>query len=48
MKAPGAGTITADDQGLCEWIWEVGDARGEGLITITIDEITQDFLIHIN
>jgi hypothetical protein len=48
IKASGAGTITADDQGLCEWIWEVGEARGEGSITITIDEITQDFLIHIN
>lgn len=48
VNAPGAGTITADDQGICEWSWEVGEVRGEGTVTITIDEITQDFLIHIN
>ena len=43
----GLGTIIADSQGICNWQWDVGDAAGDGIATVTIDEITQDFTIEI-
>ncbi len=40
--------VTADSDGVCAWRWPVGGTPGEGIVTITLDEITQDFAIRIN
>jgi hypothetical protein len=44
----GTGTISADEQGVCAWIWEVGDVAGDGVVTVTIDEFEQAYLIVVN
>lgn len=46
-QAPGTGSITADSEGLCAWNWEVGTAEGIGTVTVTIDEISQEFSIEV-
>lgn len=46
-QAPGTGSITADEQGICRWEWEVGEQTGRAVVTIRIDQITQDFEIEI-
>lgn len=43
----GTGTIQADVEGICEWIWEVGEAEGYGKVRVIIDEIVQDYRIEI-
>lgn len=47
IEAQGTGTITADAKGICRWEWELGALEGTGTVTITIDEITQDFNLEI-
>lgn len=47
IEAQGTGTITADARGICRWEWELGSLEGTGTVTITIDEITQDFSLEI-
>lgn len=44
-QAQGTGAITADPQGICRWLWEVGDLEGVATVTVSIGEITQDFQI---
>ncbi len=46
-RAPGTGAITADGQGICHWEWELDAQTGKGLVTIRIDQITQDFALDI-
>jgi hypothetical protein len=46
-KAEGTGTITADANGVCTWIWEVGAVEGYGTVRLTIDQIVQDYQIEI-
>lgn len=46
-QASGAGTITADSRGICRWVWELGDQKGNGTVTVRIDEIIQDFNIEV-
>lgn len=43
----GTGTIQADHQGLCRWVWETGPLKGRGIVTVSIDQITQDFAVEI-
>jgi len=33
------GTIMADSQGICNWEWDVSDVAGNGIATVTVDEI---------
>lgn len=47
IEAQGTGTITADARGICKWEWDLGSVKGNGTVTITIDEITQDFSLEI-
>ena len=47
IEAQGTGTITADASGICKWEWDLGSREGTGTVTITIDEITQDFSLEI-
>lgn len=44
----GTGTITADEQGICEWLWPLGNVAGNGVVTVTIDSISQAFTIAVN
>ncbi|MFO7624609.1 MAG: hypothetical protein R6V73_09680 [Anaerolineales bacterium] len=46
-QAQGTGAVIADSQGICKWIWELGELEGDGLVTVTIDQITQDFSIDV-
>jgi hypothetical protein len=46
-EGSGTGRITADNQGVCTWTWELGEPKGEGVVTVTIDQITQDFGIEV-
>ena len=46
-QAQGAGTITADQGGLCEWKWEVGPEEGTASVNITVDQISQDLELEI-
>lgn len=46
-QAHGTGTIQADRQGLCKWVWETGPLKGKGIVTVSIDQITQDFEVEI-
>jgi hypothetical protein len=46
-QGQGTGAIIADAQGICKWTWELGDLKGDGLVTVTIDQITQDFSIEV-
>lgn len=46
-EGQGAGRITADNLGVCTWTWELGEPKGEGIVTVTIDQITQDFGIEV-
>lgn len=46
-QAPGTGAIAADAQGVCRWVWEVGDLKGRATVTVSIDEISQDFWIEL-
>jgi hypothetical protein len=46
-QAQGTGAIIADSQGICKWTWELGELEGDGLVTVTIDQITQDFSIEV-
>ena len=46
-QAPGSGTVIADGQGLCSWLWELGDLPGEAIVTVGIDEILQDFSLEV-
>ncbi len=41
------GTIRADGQGLCRWLFEIGNVRGTGTLTLQIGEITQSLSIDI-
>lgn len=43
--APELGARIADAQGVCEWVWPVREAPGEGLVTLTLDGVTQDYAI---
>jgi hypothetical protein len=43
----GPAEITADSEGVCVWRWPVGHVPGQGIVTIVIDEINQDFVINI-
>lgn len=45
--APGTGTITADSQGVCRWVWDLGDLAGEAQVNVGIDEIWQDFSLEV-
>jgi hypothetical protein len=45
--APGTGTITADSQGVCSWLWELGETEGNGTVTISIDQITQELNLEV-
>ena len=45
--AAGPAEITADSEGICAWRWPVGNVPGQGIVTIVIDEINQDFVINI-
>jgi hypothetical protein len=47
IQDQGTGTITADDQGICSWIWELGEQPGIGTVTVSINEITQDLSIEV-
>jgi hypothetical protein len=40
--------ITAGGDGVCSLRWPVGSQRGEGRVTVTIDEIVQDFALKVN
>jgi hypothetical protein len=46
-QAQGTGAIKANSQGVCKWTWDLGDLQGYGLVTVTIDQITQDFSIEV-
>lgn len=46
-QAQGTGTIIADADGVCTWIWEVGAEQGHGTVRVTIDEIIQDYQIEL-
>lgn len=46
-QSPGTGTIVADAQGVCHWLWEVGDLKGRATVTVSIDEISQDFWLEL-
>jgi hypothetical protein len=46
-QAAGTGVITADSEGICRWIWDLGNTPGIGTVTVRIDEITQEFSIEI-
>ncbi|GAP09946.1 hypothetical protein BECAL_01100 [Bellilinea caldifistulae] len=41
------GTIRADEQGLCRWLFETGSTAGNGTLTVQIGEITQSLQIEI-
>jgi hypothetical protein len=43
----GTGEVTADTQGFCYWICEVGETSGDATVTIQIDEIRQDLLLEL-
>jgi len=45
--APGSGTILTNSQGVCNWVWELGDLPGEAVVTVGIDEILQNFSLEI-
>jgi hypothetical protein len=46
-QAQGTGTITADANGICTWIWDVGTVEGQGTVRVTIGKISQDYRIEI-
>lgn len=46
--ADGPAVILADEEGVCAWQWPVGDVRGQGVATVEIDTIRQDFAIQLN
>lgn len=46
-EGQGTGRITANNQGVCTWTWELGEPKGEGVVTVTIDQITQDLGIEV-
>jgi hypothetical protein len=46
-RARGTGVITADANGVCSWIWEVGSEQGYGTVRVSIDEIVQEYAIEI-
>lgn len=43
----GTGEVTADSQGFCYWIWQVGEASGDATVTIQIDAIRQDLRLEV-
>lgn len=47
IQAPGSGTISADGQGICSWMWEVGNQEGQATVNITIGDISQNFALEI-
>ena len=46
-QAPGTGTITADQYGVCTWKWGVGSEEGTSTVKITIENISQDLELNI-
>ncbi len=46
-QAPGTGSIIANNEGICSWLWDLGDIEGKGTVTISIDQIKQDFDIEV-
>ncbi len=46
-RAPGTGSIITNDEGICSWVWDLGDIEGKGTVTISIDQIKQDFDIEV-
>jgi hypothetical protein len=46
-EGQGTGRITADNQGVCSWTWELGETKGDGIVTVTIGQITQGFGIEV-
>jgi hypothetical protein len=46
-QVQGTGAITADSQGICRWVWDVGAVEGVATVTVSIDEITQDFQLEL-
>jgi hypothetical protein len=46
-QSPGTGPIIANDEGICSWLWDLGDIEGKGIVTISIDQITQDLAIEV-
>jgi hypothetical protein len=46
-RAAGTGAITAGAEGVCRWVWDLGDTPGIATVTVSIDEITQEFSIEI-
>lgn len=44
----GPAVIQADEYGVCAWRWPVGDVRGQGVVTVEIGAINQDFAIQLN
>jgi hypothetical protein len=47
LLSPAEGTIRADAQGLCRWLFETGNISGNGTLTVQIGEITQSLQIEI-
>lgn len=46
-QAQGTGVTLADSQGICRWLWEVGPGEGIATVTVSIDEIRQDFQLEV-
>jgi hypothetical protein len=46
-QARGTGAIIADSQGICRWLWDVGALEGFATVTVSIDEIRQDFQLEL-
>lgn len=46
-QAQGTGAVTANQQGICRWLWQVGDQEGLATVTVSIGGITQDFQIEV-
>lgn len=46
-QVQGTGAITAGADGVCTWIWSVGEVKGDATVRVTVDEITQDYRMEI-
>ncbi|MCX7975579.1 MAG: hypothetical protein N2646_00765 [Bellilinea sp.] len=47
LLSPAEGTIRADEEGLCRWLFEIGSITGNGTLIVQIGEITQSLQIEI-